>query len=57
MNESIIQKQILYSLTSEDDQINVIEEILSNDVNNLKYGNFRYDIKNISPLSLDEIYN
>lgn len=34
MNEFKIQKQNLYSVTSEDDQINVIEEILSKDVNN-----------------------
>lgn len=57
MNEFKIQKQNLYSVTSEDDQINVIDEILSKDVNNLKYDNFGYDIKNISSLSLDEMYN
>lgn len=57
MNEFKIQKQNLYSVTSEDDQINVIEEILSKDVNNSKYDNFGYDIKNISSLSLDEMYN
>lgn len=37
--------------------INVIEEILSKDVNNLKYDSFGYDIKNISFLTLDDIYN
>lgn len=47
----------MYSVTSEDDQINVIDEILAKDVNNLKYDNFGYDIKNISSLTLDEIYN
>lgn len=57
MKKFKIHKQNLYSVTSEDDQINIIEEILSKDVNNLKYDNFGYDIKNISSSSLDEIYN
>lgn len=43
----------LYSLTSEDHHLNVIEEIISKDVDNLKYDNFGYDIKNICSISLD----
>lgn len=55
MNEFKIQKQNLYSVTSEGNKCYRSNSFKR--CQQLKCDNFGYDIKNVSSLSLDEIYN